>query len=132
MSLRSINTPQRIVYFDGHCNLCNGFVDFLIRRHESLLFAPLQGETFQKRHPHAPLTSIAYEVDTEFWSESTAAIKILGDLGGLWSYCQYLLLIPAPFRNFVYRLVAKNRYKVFGRSPTCRLPSLTEKMRFLP
>lgn len=128
---------MNVIYFDGHCNLCNRFVDFLIRRdHQRVLrFAPLQGSTAASRLPKEyaeKLGTIVYESGGRYHVRSTAALLIISSLGGIWPLAKVLLIIPRPLRDLVYRWIAKNRYLWFGRRDTCRLPSPEEKAQFLP
>lgn|SRR5262245_14729802 len=125
------------VYFDGHCNLCNRFVDFLISRDSKhqLRFAPLQGDTAAARLPaeyHEKLGTVVVEHEGHFWMRSSAAIRAVAMLGGWYKLSLLLLVIPKFLRDFVYRYVARHRYLWFGRRDTCRLPNEQEKSQFLP
>src|SRR4051812_14218606 len=106
-----------IVYFDGHCNVCNRFVDFLIRRDAGrvLKFAPLQGSTARTRLPAGLVTDMSTMALQDFDSgavriESSAAIGAIAALGGVWSLMNVFLLVPRFLRDFVYRWVADHRY----------------------
>ncbi len=132
----TLETQQRILFFDGICNLCNTFVDFLIRRQSQPLFyfAPLQGKTAVKvldSKVREGLGSVVYFRDGRVLFESTAAIWVLVDLGGAWTLMRFFLIVPKFLRNPIYRFIAKNRYKWFGQKQTCRLPSSKEKAFFL-
>ena len=125
-----------IVYFDGHCNLCNSAIDFLIRRdpRRVLKFAPLQGETAKQRLPEAlvkDLGTVAFEDERGVVTESTAALRALGAIGGVYRLAPLLIIIPRFIRDRVYRFVARHRYRWFGRRDTCRLPTPAEKAQFL-
>ncbi|MCB0407599.1 MAG: DUF393 domain-containing protein [Bdellovibrionales bacterium] len=129
-------TPQRILFFDVVCNLCNGFVDFMIQRDrtETLFFSSLQSEQAQKklnRDSRAELISIIYLRDGEILMESTAVLYAMADLGGFWVLLKIFLIIPGPLRNSIYQWVARHRYRWFGKRDTCRLPTEKEKSRFL-
>jgi predicted DCC family thiol-disulfide oxidoreductase YuxK len=129
---------ERIMYFDGHCNLCNGAVDFLIRRdHQARLkFASLQGETARTRLPAEVVQNLGTMVLAEgdkLYTESDAALRAAAQVGVGYSFLAHVLLwIPSFVRNPVYRFIARNRYRWFGRRDTCRLPSPEERQRFLP
>jgi predicted DCC family thiol-disulfide oxidoreductase YuxK len=126
-----------IVFFDGVCGLCNRYVDWLLR-HDSkqrLRFAPLQGETAMRLVPE----SLRQQMGTlVLWQNGrrhlrTAAVcRILMILGG-WPRClgALLWLVPWPLRDLGYRLVARNRYRIFGRHETCRMPGPHERAAFL-
>lgn len=127
---------MRIVYFDGLCNLCNGFVDFLIRRdHRRLLkYAPIQGTTAAANLPASlrdDLATMALQDEGRLMTESTAAIHTIAYLGGVYSLMKLFLIVPEFIRNAVYRGVANHRYLIAGRRETCRLPSAEERAQFL-
>ncbi|MDG2247256.1 MAG: DCC1-like thiol-disulfide oxidoreductase family protein [Flavobacteriales bacterium] len=127
---------QRIVFFDGVCSICNSTVDFLMNEDEEgvLKFASLQGET-AKQHAEVPQEetpgSIIYFREGTIHSKSSAVLLILKDLGGLWRVLSFLRIIPKPIRNAVYDLIARNRYKWFGKKETCRMPTAEERGRLL-
>ncbi len=66
-----------------------------------------------------------------YFTKSTAALKILKELSGLWNIFYALIIIPKPVRNIIYDLIAKNRYRLFGKSDSCRIPSEAEKKKFI-
>ncbi len=128
---------EHIVFFDGMCSLCNGFVDFLIKRDKQnrLQFASLQGTTAHSKVPQElrdRLKTIVFLDNGSLLSESDAAIAIIIRLGGLWKSAAILKIVPRFLRNPVYRLIAKNRYKWFGKRETCRMPTLEERLKILP
>jgi len=127
-----------ILYFDGHCNLCNNSVDFVITRDKKRVFrfAPLQGETAKDvlgvvnidlEHPD----SFVLSKDNKVYFRSTAALMVARQLGFPWSLTSLFLVVPPFIRDAVYNLIARNRYKWFGRKETCRLPSPEERSLFL-
>lgn len=126
-----------IVYFDGHCNVCNAFIDFLIRRDSRrvMKFAPLQGSTARARLPAGmidDMSTMALQDETgAVVTESTAAIRTLAALGGLWSLMKVFLLVPRFLRDSIYRWIANHRYLFAGRRDTCRVPTLQERAQFL-
>ena len=131
-----------IVFFDGVCGLCNRSVDFLLSldRNQKLLFAPLQGETARKYlRPEqaevrpADLRSIVYWEDGRGVRCSTAIVRSLLQIGGIWRLAGYALwIIPRPLRDWGYTVIASNRYRWFGKSESCRMPAPGERERFLP
>jgi len=128
---------QPVVYFDGVCGLCNGFVDRLIRwDHDHVLrFATLQGRTAQERLPaiHTDeLNSIVYYDGERLLTRSTAALHIAMKLGGAWKLAGLFLMVPRFLRDAVYNWIARNRYQWFGKHANCRLPSPQERALFLP
>ena len=128
---------QPIVYFDGVCGICNFFVDFLIRwdKNNRLLFAPLQGETAVKNlgvDPNQEFDTVVFNDKGKLYYKSSAAIRILAVLGGGWKLLWIFLIVPSFIRDFVYDLIANNRYKLFGKKEACRIPSKEERKKFLP
>lgn len=127
---------RQIVFFDGVCNLCNGFVDFLVRRDTEHLFdfAPLQGTNAKRLLPAempAQLRSVVLWSQGEVNEKSDAALMILSQLGGLWGALRIFWIFPKWLRDPFYDLIAKNRYRLFGKRETCRLPTPAERARFL-
>jgi predicted DCC family thiol-disulfide oxidoreductase YuxK len=127
---------QRILFFDGVCNLCNGFVDFLIRkdRDQNLHFAALQGATAKAKIPESQRHSLHTVVlldENQIYTQSDAALKTLGYLPGPWCGLAFLRVIPKFLRDPVYALVSRWRYRLFGRRDTCRVPTPAERTRFL-
>ena len=127
-----------VVFFDGVCGLCNGFVDFILERDRErrFLFSPVQGETAAKVLP--PLSddfrkwSIFYSGKEGVCRDSAAVIKILAGLGGVWSLFGILRYVPEFIRGSIYRHIASNRYRWFGNLDSCRLPPAQHSDRFLP
>ncbi|SDU04820.1 Predicted thiol-disulfide oxidoreductase YuxK, DCC family [Verrucomicrobium sp. GAS474] len=132
-----------VVYFDGVCSLCNAFVDFAIRRDTGrrLRYASQQGQAFaalKARHPGLTAgteTVVAAEPRPDgterLYLESDATFAVLARLPGGWGWLRYGRLVPRPIRNFFYRLIARHRYRLFGKRETCRLPSPEERALFL-
>lgn len=119
----------RIVIFDGICNLCSGGAGFLERRQASPPFAliPMQsieGKAILVEHsldPDDPTTFLVLDGGRRF-TESDAWIHVVSTLGGFWWLIHAARIIPRPWRNALYRLIARNRYRWFGRRTTCYLP----------
>jgi predicted DCC family thiol-disulfide oxidoreductase YuxK len=130
----SPNENSDIVFFDGVCNLCNAFVDFVIRRNSDLRFSSLQGQTAAKTLPPQlvnDLPSVVLKHGDQVFTESTAALKILVQLNGLWFLMGVFLIVPKLLRDPVYRWIGRHRYAWFGKRETCRLPTPEERSRFL-
>ncbi len=125
----------QIVLFDGVCNLCNGTVDFMLKRdgRGRFRYASLQGETAARLAPTEPaMQSVLLWQDGKLYRKSGAGIRMIAGLGGAWSLVYLLLAVPRPLRDPVYDWIARNRYRWFGRRETCRLPAPAELERFLP
>lgn len=135
---QSASIQQPIVFFDGECVMCNSFVDILLKIDPvgTILIAPLQGQTAKKYLPPLPIDreawSIYYQDKHDLYDQSDAFIQVCKRLGGIWSAFAVISLIPRPIRDRIYRLIARNRYQLFGRQSTCRMPSESELERFLP
>jgi len=135
-SLADKGTNLAVVYFDGVCNLCNKAVNFLLRidRREKLFFASLQSSLAEQKlgKMARELNSIVFQDnDGRTYTESTAVIKILTRVGGVWRFAAIFWVVPRFIRDFFYRFIAQRRYRLFGKSETCRVPSAKEKSRFL-
>lgn len=132
------NAPdQPVVFFDGVCGLCNRTVNFLIAidRGKRLRYAPLQGETAAQKLPESDridLNTMILFDSRGISRKSTAVARTLMHVGGVWSLLGFILwVIPAPLRNFGYGVVARNRYRIWGKLEACRLPRPGEQELFL-
>lgn len=130
---------SHLILFDGVCNLCNGFVQFIIRHDRAgrFRFAALQSEAGQQvlaAHGHAgpvlPETVLLLE-NGRLYSHSTAVLHIAQGLGWPWRALTVGLLLPRFARDAAYRFVARHRYRWFGRQESCWLPTPELKARFL-
>ena len=127
-----------IIFFDGVCGMCNRFVDVVLRadRRGVFRFAPLQGETARALLP--PLSAAAEEWSVVYLDEhglhdqGDAPLAVSRRLGETWRLLGILRMVPRPIRNAMYRVIARNRYRWFGRRPACRVPSAEDRERFLP
>lgn len=128
---------QGVVLFDGVCSLCNASVDLIIKRDHAkhFRFASLQSEAAQKvlaKHSQAvTLDSIVLVESDQVFTESTAALRIARHLGWMWAWLYLLIIIPRFVRDPLYRLIARNRYRWFGKKDTCRVPTPEERALFL-
>ena len=129
---------QTIVFFDGVCKLCNRSVNFLIKQDQKsvLKFASLQSAYAQKVIPkallnHEKLDSIIVYTDGKFYDRSTAVLKLCKILGGLFTVFLIGYLLPRFIRDGLYTFIANNRYRWFGKTDQCRVPTAELKERFL-
>jgi len=127
-----------VIIFDGICNLCCGWIQYLIRKDKTMKFrfVSIQSETGQKLLNKVDgnvkqRESIIYLKENKYYLESSAVIEILSDVGGLWKLIVVLKLIPKPIRNKLYQIIAKKRYSFFGKRTDCLLPTPVNKKRFL-
>lgn len=130
--------PHPIVLFDGVCNLCNGSVQLIIRHdpHGRFRFASLQSPVGERLLAEMgvdrqAMDSMVLIENGRWFRESDAALGIARGLGGLWRMFGVLRLLPRPLRDRAYRLLARNRYRWFGKSETCWLPAPELRERFL-
>jgi predicted DCC family thiol-disulfide oxidoreductase YuxK len=128
----------RIVLFDGVCNFCNGSVNFIIARDPrgEFSFAAIQSETGGRLMREAGMDpaecdSVILIEDGNAYVRSDAALRIARRLGAPWSAAYALTVLPRALRDLVYRLVAENRYRFFGRRDECMLPTPEVRGRFL-
>ncbi len=137
-SLSAAGITKPVIFFDDVCVMCNGFVNLLLRvdRRQQFLFAPLGGETARKLLPPLPddpsKWSMVYVDESGIHDQSDASLQVYRRLGGPWWLLSLARLIPRAIRNPIYRVIARNRYRWFGKRDTCRLPTAEEKARFLP
>jgi predicted DCC family thiol-disulfide oxidoreductase YuxK len=131
---------ETIVLFDGVCNLCNGTVQFIIRRDPQgrFRFASQQSEAGRellRKHGLLEVGGVAQSIvvleGERVYLESDAALRILYRLGGAWRLAHALWIVPRPLRDWIYRLVARNRYRLFGRREQCMIPTPELRQRFL-
>ncbi len=131
-------SPKPIVFFDGVCNLCNEFVQFLIWADRRKVFqvASLQGKTAEEKLPkdvRAGLTSIVLlDSEKKVYVKSKALLLILKNLFPWASlFIAVLGFIPGPVFDRAYDLVAKHRYQIWGKKERCRIPTPEERAYFL-
>jgi predicted DCC family thiol-disulfide oxidoreductase YuxK len=133
---RGSATP--IILFDGVCGLCNGFIDWVLRhdKRSAFRFAPLlsnSGRVLLAQHGLAPnyIESIVLLDGTKTYYRSTAALQILRRLGLPWSIATVFIVLPPHLRDIPYDFIAERRYRWFGRTQQCRIPSASERARFI-
>ena len=125
-----------IVFFDGVCGLCNKFVNFLMRKDKKgkLRFATLQGKTADQLiaiKGKVNMDTIILYDNGKIYYRSTAALKLFTTLGGTWKLMAMFFIVPPFLRNFVYDIIARNRYKWYGKRAVCRVPMKEEQQKFL-
>ena len=130
--------PDNLVLFDGVCNLCTASVQFIIRHDRAgiFYFAPLQSDIGREICQSRGLDPAAVETfmlisGGRILMRSDAAIEVVSRFGGAWKFVAVLRLIPRVARDWVYSTVARNRYRWFGRTEACMIPTPKVKERFL-
>lgn len=133
-----INEKHKIVLFDGVCNFCNASVNFIIDHDKKDLykFASLQSSIGQKYLKNFDFTLDDFDTlilidGDKFYTSSTAALMVAKDLGGVIGYLYYFIFIPPLFRDIVYKIISKNRYRIFGKNDTCHMPTEDRKNKFI-
>jgi predicted DCC family thiol-disulfide oxidoreductase YuxK len=127
---------ERIILFDGICNLCNRSVRFIIKRDPvgNFKFSSLQSNVgkklLEKYRVRNDLNSFILLENTHVYTKSSAALRVCMRLSGFWKILIVFIIIPKPIRDFIYDFIANNRYKWFGKSDHCKIPSPDEKERF--
>ena len=127
-----------IVVFDAQCLLCNGWVQFILRhdRPGRIRFASMQGATGRQLLADAGLRVDSLQTllvidGARSWQHTAAILRVLHALGWPWRLAWVGWLVPAPLRDALYRWVARNRYRIWGRSEVCMVPSPETAARFL-
>jgi len=133
-----IPDDKAVILFDGVCNLCSGFVQFVLPRdtEEKYRFASLQsdvGQALLREHglPTDELESVVLIEDGNSYVKSTAVIRIAADLGGPYRLLSPFRYLPRALRDRVYDFVADHRYGWFGKKDRCLMPSGDVQSRFL-
>ena len=129
----------KIILFDGVCNLCNNAVNFVIKRDKKSVFrfASLQSDIGQKLTNERGIDTtkvdsiILIDPGTAWYEKSTAALQIAKQLSGMFPLLSVFLIFPKSFRDWVYDIIAKNRYKWFGKKDQCVIPTPELKALFI-
>src|SRR5690348_5792030 len=133
-------TPNNhiVVLFDGVCNLCSGSVQFIIKRDArgtfkfaSLQSAYAQNQLVKFQSPSGELYSIMVLENGVLYQRSDAILRILANLGGFWYVLSGFRIIPKFIRDAMYNLIAKNRYRIFGKKDQCMIPTPELNARFM-
>jgi len=133
-----MENDNSLILFDGVCNLCNGSVQFVLLRDpkDRFRFASLQsdyGQLILKEHnlPTDKFNSLALIEKGKLYQRSTGALRIARRLKGAWPLLYAFIIVPPFIRNFVYDLIARNRYRWFGKKESCMMPRPEWKQKFL-
>lgn len=127
---------KRIIFFDGVCPVCNGFVDYVLKKDlkNQFQFSSLQSHNAKAQIPeqYLDLDSVILKENEQIFIRSTAVLRILFQLGGHWNALAiFFSVIPRPLRDYFYDLFAKYRYRIFGQYESCRIPTPEQRARFL-
>jgi predicted DCC family thiol-disulfide oxidoreductase YuxK len=125
-----------VIYFDGHCGLCNGVVDLLLQidRARVLKFSALQSD-YARKHLDSQYTqnmeTLVVSRGSQIWTRSDGFFQIVSEIGGLWKTLLIFKFLPSKMLNGIYDYIAQNRMSFFGRNPSCRMPTQDERSQFL-
>lgn len=110
--------PERTIFFDSTCNLCSRSIDFIRRNQRHTFgFVPLHVSEFRNEES----ASLIYLEKGKYYRRSDAVLRIARHLRWPFSWIYFLIVIPRFIRDWVYNIVARNRYKWFGRCETCHI-----------
>lgn len=131
-----MSLTQPTVFFDGECNLCNGFIDWVMRHDKQGVFlvGSLQGETAKREIPsrfHDLDSMLLLLPDSRIFRKSDGVLMVLDRLDGWKIISKPLRIVPRFLRDLVYDFIARNRYRIYGKRDTCRLPTPEERARFV-
>ena len=134
-----VEEGKKIILFDGVCNLCNGAIQFVLKRDKKDVFryAALQSgigqQMISERGIDTSITDsiILVEPGVAYYTKSEAALEIAREFGGLWPLFQIFKWMPATLRDLVYDFVARNRYSWFGKKDQCMIPTPELQAKFL-
>ncbi len=131
-------SDQRVILFDGVCNLCNSAIKFVLKRDTKSVFkfASLQSDVARKllsdlEVSDTALDTIVFIDQGKVYTRSTAALRVSKHLSGLWPLMTGFMIVPLFIRDWVYNLISKNRYRWFGKRDTCSIPSPDVENKFL-
>ncbi|WP_310259049.1 thiol-disulfide oxidoreductase DCC family protein [Fictibacillus barbaricus] len=129
---------EPVLLFDGVCNLCNSSVQFILKheKEEKLKFAAIQSESGKEllSHHHIDPTrtdSVIFIENDKVYFMSDAVLTLTRYLNFPWSFSKHFLIVPRSFRDFIYKRIAKNRYRWFGKKDSCMIPTPALRKRFL-
>lgn len=128
---------NRIIFFDGVCNFCDGFVEFVMKRdkHQKFRYSWLQSDFAERfmseRNISINMDTIILFEHGKLYYKSEAIFRIFRNISGSTRYLSLLRFFPKVFNEFFYDIFAKYRYKIFGQKDNCTLPSPEEKKLFL-
>ena len=136
---KELPKDKKIILFDGVCNFCDNAINWIIKhdKNDKFRFASLQSEVGKrliaerKMDPEEMDSMVLIEPGVAYYKKSTAALQISKDLSGGYSLLGNFSFLPEGLRDGIYNIIAKNRYKWFGKKDECMIPSPEVKAKFL-
>jgi predicted DCC family thiol-disulfide oxidoreductase YuxK len=129
---------ERIVYYDGVCGLCDGFVELLVKldKNKKLKFSSLQGKSGRILLNKLNLDleefdTVLFKVNDQVYTKSTAVFKIINSIGGIIKLFLVFNLLPRRFNDWIYSKIAKNRFKIFGKLDKCDISKFNKPGQFI-
>ena len=135
--MHEITPTAPLLVYDGNCGFCARSVQFILRheRRHDLMFVPRDselGKDLRRRFHLEAVESMLWIVNGKAEMESGAVLNAAKYVGGFWAFLATLgSLVPAPLRNWAYRLIARNRRRLSSGTTTCLVPTLEQRARFL-
>ena len=139
MELSELPKDKKIILFDGVCNLCESSINFIIEKDKKDIFrfVSLQSDLGLNIIKYLGIDTkmvdsiILYEPGNAYYYKAEAALKIAGNIGGVYSFLSLFSFLPLNLTNSIYDYIAKNRYKWYGKKETCMLPTPELRAKFL-
>ncbi len=139
MELQDLPKGKKIILFDGVCNLCDASVHYVIKHDKNDLFrfVTLQSDLGQRIVKHIGINTnhidsvILYEPEVAYYYKSSAALEIAKGLNGIFTLATLFQILPTGVRDFIYDIIAKNRYKWYGKKQECLVPNEEVVSKFL-
>jgi len=129
---------ERIVYYDGVCGLCDGFVELLVKfdKNRKIKFSSLQGKSGRILLNKLNLDleefdTVLFKVNDQVYTKSTAVFKIINSIGGIIKLFLVFNLLPRRFNDWIYSKIAKNRFKIFGKLDKCDISKFNKPGQFI-
>lgn len=128
---------NNIILFDGDCNFCDKSVQFIIKNDIKSVFkftslqSDIGQELITKYNIPKDTDSVVLIQDDTYYIKSSAALRICKELKSFWKIFYIFLIVPKPIRDIFYNILAKNRYKLFGKRDSCMIPTKEQRERFL-
>lgn len=133
-----IPQDKKVILFDGVCNFCNFWVNYIIDhdKKDLFLFATLQSEYGKAILKKINITNYNFETlvlidDQKYYLKSTAALLVVKNISGWLKIFYPFIILPETIRDLFYSIIAKRRYNIFGKKDFCRIPADSEKVKFL-
>jgi len=129
---------DRVIIFDGVCNWCNAWVNFVVKHDPdgNFKFGTLQSDNGQQILKELQLSADNFETfvlleGTHYFTKSTAALRVVRHLSGIWPLLYYCILVPRPLRDCVYNFIARHRYSWMGKTKACHVQTSEREGRFV-